>query len=74
MYVPSLNFYRRLSGHETIAEFADSHPYPQDRSVYVLYEPDDRAFLEAQKLKVVYRGDLSDVVVAIRPEAESTPR
>jgi len=37
----------------------------------VLYEPDDRTFIEEHKLKVVYHGDLTDVVVAIKPEAES---
>ena len=73
-YVPSLNFYRKLSGSETIAEFQSADSPPLDRLVYVLYEPDSQSFMEEQKLKVVYRGDLSAVVVAIRPEAETRPR
>jgi len=70
MYVPSLNLYRLLSGHETISKFVVARPYPE-RLIYVLYDEDDHAFIEEHKLKVVYHGDLTDVVVAIRPEAES---
>jgi hypothetical protein len=73
-YTSSLNFYGRLSERETLPEFVTSDPYPLDRPAYVLFGPADKAFIEEQKLKVVYRGDLSDVVVAIRPEAERQPR
>ncbi len=70
MYVSCLNLYEMLSGHETISKFVVTQPY-RDRLVYVLYEPDDRGFIEEHKLKVVYRGNFSDVVVAVKPEVES---
>jgi len=73
MYAPSLNFYRTFSGRETFGEFHWVNPYPPDRMIYVLSGPFDGGFIAEQKLKVVYRGDISDVVVAIRPELESRP-
>jgi len=69
MYVPNLNLYRLMSGRETISKFVFNRSYPE-RLIYVFYDPDDHAFIEEHKLKVVYHGDLTDVVVAIKPEAE----
>ncbi len=69
-YVSSLNFYRQLSGRESIAEFAGGRVLPEDRQVYVLYYPEWEGFIAKQGLKVVYHGELSDVAVAIRPEVE----
>jgi hypothetical protein len=74
MYVSSLNFYRKMSGHESFEEFRRSDTPPPDRLIYVLFEPESHDFIEEQKLKVVYRGDFSPVVVAIRPEAEMLQR
>ena len=42
--------------------------------MYVLPAASDQGFIDKQKLKVVYRGELSGVVVAIRPELEGTAR
>ncbi len=66
-YVPSLNFYRKLSGRETLAPFESQDSFPLNQPVYVLNAAFDRAFIESQQLAVVYRGPLSDVVVAVRP-------
>jgi hypothetical protein len=66
-YVPSLNFYRKLSGRETLAPFESQDSFPLNQPVYVLNAVFDRAFIESQQLAVVYRGPLSDVVVAVRP-------
>jgi 4-amino-4-deoxy-L-arabinose transferase-like glycosyltransferase len=74
-YVAALNFYRAASGHETIPEFDEgAPPYLSGKKAYVMYYQDDYALLEKSGLKVVYRGALSDVVVAIRPEVETTGR
>ncbi len=67
-YVAPLNFYRRQSGLETISEFTSAVPYPLDREVYVLHGVFDQPFIAEQNLQIVYRGDISDVVVAVRPE------
>ena len=74
-YVAALNFYRERTGSATIRPFVSlpldsASLYPADKQVYVLYLPQAGAFIQQQGLKVVYRGALSDVVVAIRPEIE----
>jgi hypothetical protein len=72
-YVSVLNFYRTLSGHETLHEILLERPIPADRPLYVLFPKDDAAFAVRERLKVVYHDPVSDAVVAIRPEVE-TPR
>ncbi len=67
-YVSSLNFYRKLSGHETLAPFESPDALPPDRPAYVLNAAFDHGFLESQHLAVVYRGQQSDAVVAVRPD------
>jgi hypothetical protein len=67
-YVSSLNFYRKLSGHETLAPFDSQDSLPLNKPVYVLHRTFDHAFMEAQHLAIVYRGDLSDAVAAVRPD------
>jgi hypothetical protein len=67
-YVSSLNFYRKLSGHETLAPFESQDSPPLDKPIYVLNAAFDHAFIESQHLAVVYRGELSDAVIAVRPD------
>jgi len=69
MYVAALNFYRTLSRGDSLEEFTSAAPAPPPigRAAYVLHAVLDREFLEQEGLKVVYRGPLSDVVVAVRP-------
>ena len=51
-YATSLNFYRELSGNAALSEFQHgSPPYPADKQAYVLYYPEDRAFIERQGLR-----------------------
>jgi hypothetical protein len=72
-YASSLNFYRVVSGHETINEFANLPPepdYPTDREVYVLFYPFGEKFIDREKLKIVFRGRNSELTIAIRPELE----
>jgi len=71
MYAPSLNFYRHLSGRETLTEFVKLDKFPVGKRVYVLNAVMDRHFIAEQELKVVYYGGLSHMVVAIRPEVET---
>jgi hypothetical protein len=63
-----------MSGRETFNEFTPLNSYPPGKKVYVLYYPNDEGFITAHGLQVMYRGDLSDVVVAIDPELERTAR
>ncbi len=74
MYVAPLNFYRVLSGHESIREFVTEPEFPPDKQAYVLNGAFHQDFVERHGLKVVYHGDLSDVLVAVRPELVAGPR
>ncbi|SRR5579884_1625337 len=68
LYAAQLNFYRRLSGHETFREFSPESAYAPDSAVYVLNSAFDQEFLDAQRLQVVYRGATTPIVVAVRPD------
>jgi len=70
-YVAVLNFYHDLYRADRLNTPELVEHYNPARSLFVLYGPDDREFLEANRLKVVYRGESSGVVVAIRPEVEA---
>jgi len=48
-------------------------PHPPGRQLYVLSAGDEERFITEHGLKAVYRGESTDVVVAVRPEfAEAT--
>ena len=55
-------------GRESFAVLPHVEQYPPAKSVYVLYLPSDREFVESQGLKVVYQDEPSGGAVAIRPE------
>jgi len=66
-----LEFYRRASGRETLAEFEDPaipDTFPHGTKAYALYEPQDDDFIASQGLKIVYRGRLSNAVIAVQPD------
>jgi hypothetical protein len=69
-YGPSLNFYRLLYGNDTISEIQAPVGGRPLSAIYVLCWDEDRDFIRTQGLRVVYRGDETEVVVAIRPEAD----
>jgi hypothetical protein len=65
-YVSVLNYYRTLSGKDTIDEVLLERPIPEGRQLYVLFPEDDDRFLKRDGLKVVYHDPLSDAEVAVR--------
>jgi len=69
-YVAVLNYYRTISGHETLDPVKLEHPIAPDRPLYVLFPEDDRDFAKREGLKIVYHDVVSDAWVAIRPELE----
>jgi hypothetical protein len=75
MYISPLNFYRVLSKKETFPEF----PYVSDtnlpvgKTIYVLNGPYFDAFLKKQNLAVIYRGESTEVVVAVSPNGPVPP-
>jgi hypothetical protein len=67
-YTSSLNFYRESSGRETIGEIkSGAEPIP-GKPVYVLHAVMNRDFINREGLAIVFRGTLTDIVVAVRPE------
>lgn len=73
-YAGPLNFYRVLSNRETFPEFTsiDGEP-PCGKSVYVLPESYYQPFIKKENLVVVYRGQSTDVVVAVQPNGSIHP-
>jgi hypothetical protein len=75
MYVASLNFYRVYYHDENIIDKFDSmQPYSAGADGYVLYDRDDRAFINDRKLKQLYKGSQSGLVVAIQPTPAPDPQ
>lgn len=66
-YTNSLNCYRLLSARESFSEFAPSFVLPEDAQVYVLEANIDRRFVDTQKLTVVFHGESTGTVIAVRP-------
>jgi hypothetical protein len=73
-YAGPLNFYRALSKRETFPEFtAINGEPPTGKSVYVLPESYYQPFIKKANLVVVYRGNSTDVVVAVTPNEPVPP-
>jgi hypothetical protein len=66
-----LNFYREFYGRNDLPEFAPSPEPPPGRQVYVLDYPFEQQTLKSYNLRVVYRGELSEMAVAIDPRLET---
>ncbi len=47
-------------------------PYSTGNSIYVINSFEDD-FIQRQHLKVVYRSESSDLVIAVRPEVDASP-
>jgi len=65
-YVASLNFYRESSKSHSITMLQIFCPYPPDKRAYVLWYPEAQDFIRQQNLRIIYRGERSDIVLAIR--------
>jgi len=73
-YVSSLNYYRVLSKRETFPEFKLEAPeLSVGRSIYVISGVYGRAFIDTEKLAVIYRGKTTDVAIAVKPEGPIPP-
>jgi hypothetical protein len=68
LFVAPMNFYRVVSGKETFPEFTyvPLNALPVGKSIYVLHGPYSRDFIDRENLTVVYRGRISEVVVAVQ--------
>ena len=67
-YQGALDFYRHMSGRESLLPFTNHAARATDKQLYVLSNTTEHEFIAENRLKVVYRGESTDVVVAVRPE------
>jgi hypothetical protein len=67
-YRSPLNFYRAVSKTDKFPPLP-GYPgmVPPGKAVYILHGPYYHAFMDEQKLVAVYRGRISQVVVAVPP-------
>jgi len=75
LYVAPLNFYRVMSKKETFPEFqyVSLDDFPKGKSIYILHGGYFREFIKNERLAIVYRGKLSEVVVAVKPDGAIPP-
>jgi hypothetical protein len=73
-YRSPLNFYRAVSKTDKFPPLP-GYPgmVPPGKAVYILHGPYYHAFINEQKLVVVYRGRISQVVVAVPPDGLVPP-
>ena len=67
-YDSALDFYRAFSGHETMSPFTNPHPEAPGKQLYVFNYVFERAMLDSLHLKLVYRGEWTDIAVGVTPE------
>jgi len=73
-YASSLNFYRVAWKSAKLLPFVVCpEPPPPGKAVYVIHGPYYRSFIDEQKLVVLYRGGVSQVVVAVPPDGPVPP-
>jgi len=75
LYHSPLNFYRIVSKEETFNVFSqiDGQDPPAGKAVYVLRAGYHQPFIDHEKLRVIYRGKSTDVIVAVRPDVPKPP-
>jgi hypothetical protein len=72
-YHAGMNFQRLASGRETFGPFGSITPHTAGHELYVLEGNLERDFIEAQKLKVVFKGDMTPMVLAVRADLADGP-
>ena len=73
-YLSSLNFYRVASGKQTFPEFTpilDDHPVA--KTINVLEGTYEKDFIERDGLVVIYQGESTGIVIAVRPGGPIPP-
>jgi hypothetical protein len=64
----ALNCYRAMSDNRTLPSFEGVRRFEPGMQLYILDDPFDRPFADAQGLRIVYRGDLSEISIAVDPK------
>lgn len=66
-YTAALNFYRVASGRESFSQFVSGTAPAPGKPAYVLYYPEDEAFIKKEGLEIVHHSPETDLTIAIRP-------
>lgn len=69
-YSAALNFYRSTSGRESIGEIGGGNPIARGQELYVLHWGFDQQLVREEGLRVVYRSNDTEMIVAINPAVE----
>jgi hypothetical protein len=72
-YHAGMNFLRAASGRETFGPFTSSIPHTTGHQMYVVEGNLEKDFIQAQGLKVVFKGDMTAMTVAVRPDLADGP-
>src|ERR1700694_4111660 len=75
-YRSPLNFYRAFSGTQSfppLPSYPDDRNLPAGKPVYVLHESYYREFIDKRRLAIVYRGRMTEVVIAVPPNGPIPP-
>ena len=72
-YHAGMNFQRLASGRETFGPFGGTTPHTTGHEMYILEENFERDFIQAQGLKIVFKGDMTPMVVAVRADLADGP-
>ncbi len=72
-YHAGMNFQRLASGRETFGPFGGTTPHTTGHEMYILEENFERDFIQSQGLKVVFKGDMTAMVVAVRADLADGP-
>ncbi len=72
-YHAGMNFQRLLSSHETFGPFSSTTPHAAGHEVYILERNFERDFIAEQGLKIVFQGDNTGMVIAVRPDLADAP-
>lgn len=72
-YSSALNFYRDASGIDIDPIQGTIGAYPPGQPVYVVYLPDDDAFVGESGLAILFRGKRTSLAIAVRPRVSGNP-
>lgn len=72
-YHAGMNFQRLLSGRETFGPFSSTTPHTTPHELYILERNFERDFIDAQGLKVVFKGENSGMAIAVRADLADAP-
>jgi hypothetical protein len=73
-YDAALDFYRLYDRNADITEFTHDGKAIPSADLFVLHGYADRDFIADQKLAIIYHGQTTDIVIAVRPSAACPQR